>query len=138
MEPTALTKKSRAILEAIADGHTHDQILANFPAWTCQDIARTAAETLAVANAAPPGKTYKQRMDEIRQAHPRAYEKWTDEEDYQLGQLFRAEKSVKEIARLLQRQPSAIRSRLEKLNPTPPSRRAQPPPLPPFPPVQPD
>jgi len=114
METTGLTKKSRVILEAIADGHTYEQILANFPAWTYQDIFQAAAEALDALKAGV-GKSYDERMEEIRQAHPRAYEKWDAEEDVRLGQLFSSGTPVKEIARILQRQPGAIHSRLAKL-----------------------
>ena len=115
METTGLTKKSRVILEAIADGHTYEQILANFPAWTYHDIFAAAAEALRVAETTAD-KSYNDRMTEIRQDHPRAYEKWSDEEDIRLRNLFLANRPVKEIALALQRQSSAIRSRLQKLN----------------------
>jgi DNA-binding NarL/FixJ family response regulator len=116
MQPGALTDKSRAILEAIAEGHTYEQILAQDAAWTYHDIFRAAAEALDAARAGPDGKRYDERMEEIRQAHPRAYEKWTAEDDDRLRELFRSGTPLKEIARELQRQPSAIRSRLTRLN----------------------
>jgi hypothetical protein len=59
------------------------------------------------------GKAY--HLDEIRQAHPHAYERWTAADDDRLRQLSRDGKSVKEIADAFQRQPGAIRSRLGKL-----------------------
>jgi hypothetical protein len=55
-------------------------------------------------------------LEAIRRDNPRAYEKWTEAEDAQLRQLFAAQTPPKEIARILQRQPSAIHSRLVKLN----------------------
>jgi hypothetical protein len=114
METTGLSKKSRTILTAIADGHTCEQILANYPAWTYHDICQAAAEALNLSVDAGPN--YAERLEAIRRDNPRAYEKWTDEEDAQLRQLFMAQTPQKEIARVLQRQPSAIRSRLVKLN----------------------
>ncbi len=114
MEPIDLTKKSRAILTAIADGHTCEEVLANFPAWTYQDISRAAAEALSLSTIGRP--SYTERMETIRRDNPRAYEKWSEEEDAQLRQLFQTRTPQKEIARILQRQPSAIRSRLVKLN----------------------
>jgi hypothetical protein len=116
METSGLTKKSRVILEAIADGHTYEQILASFPAWTYHDISQAAAEALDAASAESPGKSHNERMEEIHKAHPRAYEKWSDCEDDRLRQLFLSQTPVKQIALTLQRQPSAIRSRLTKLN----------------------
>jgi DNA-binding CsgD family transcriptional regulator len=115
MEPIALSKKSHVILEAIAEGHSYEQILAQYVAWTYQDIFEAAAEALNVLKTGV-GKSYEKRMEEIRQEHPRAYEKWTDQEDDQLRQLVESRTTAKEIARILQRQPSAIRSRLDKLN----------------------
>jgi len=70
METTELTEKSRAILEAIAKGHTYEQILVQDLAWTYHDIFQAAAEALDVAKAERGGKSYDQRMDEIRQDHP--------------------------------------------------------------------
>ena len=110
----ALTDKSRAILQAIAKGHTYEQILVQDLAWTYHDIFQAAAEALENGQAANEGKTYS--VDEIRHDHPRAYEKWSAEEDSELSKLFRNGKSVKEIATALNRQEGAIRSRMAKLN----------------------
>jgi serine/threonine-protein kinase len=55
------------------------------------------------------------RLAEIRRLHPRAYERWTTEEDLALTQARQAGESVASLAMKHQRQPSAIRSRLEKL-----------------------
>ncbi len=52
---------------------------------------------------------------ERRQAHPRAYEPWTDEEEQQLKEGHARGCGVGELARQLQRKPSAVRSRLHKL-----------------------
>jgi hypothetical protein len=65
---------------------------------------------------AQASSNYAGRLAQIRQAYPRAYEKWSHEEDTRLAELARSGKSVKEIAAKLQRQPSAIRSRMAKLN----------------------
>jgi hypothetical protein len=55
MEPTGLSKKSRVILEAIADGHSYEQILAQYPAWTYHDVSEAAAEALQASTANCPG-----------------------------------------------------------------------------------
>ena len=110
-----LTEKSRAILEAIALGHSYEQILARELTWTYHDIFRAAVEALELARADRGNKSHEERMEEIRQAHPRAYEKWDAQEDDRLRQLFRSATPVKEIGDLLQRQPGAIQSRLAKL-----------------------
>lgn len=114
MQSKELSPKSRTILAAIAQGHSYDQILAGELDLTYHDIFNAAAEALTIADSA--AQTYQERLDEIQQLHPRAYEKWADEEDACLTQLFRAGKTVQQIAETLQRQPSAIRSRLKKLD----------------------
>src|SRR5882724_8493659 len=109
-----LTEKSRAILEAIAKGHTYEQILVQDLAWTYHDIFQAAAETLETATTSTRAKTYD--VDELREDHPRAYQPWTSEEDEQLRQLFRSGATVNEIGNTLKRQTGAIRNRLGKLN----------------------
>lgn len=110
----ALSEKSRAILQAIAKGHTYEQILVQDLAWTYHDIFQAATEALAAPQATNEGKTYV--VEETRQDYPRAYEKWSDKEDGQLSELCRNGKSVREIAMALDRQEGAIRSRMAKLN----------------------
>ena len=51
----------------------------------------------------------------IRRAHPRAYDKWTAEEEANLKALAAKGRSIKELAAEFQRQPGAIRSRLARL-----------------------
>ena len=53
---------------------------------------------------------------EIQQKYPRAYEKWTEEEDNQLRRLVDVGHTVREMASILQRKPGAIRSRMMKLS----------------------
>jgi DNA-directed RNA polymerase specialized sigma24 family protein len=60
-----------------------------------------------------PGRD--ERMAKIRALFPKAYEKWTDDDDNLLTQKFGEGMSVAELAEIFQRQPSAIRSRLAKL-----------------------
>jgi hypothetical protein len=112
-----LSDKSRAILEAIAKGQTYEQILIQDLAWTYHDIFLAAAQAIEIADSPGlPDKAYEERMAEIRREHPKAYQPWTTEEDARLGERFRSGVPVKELAREFQRQPSAIRSRLAKLN----------------------
>ena len=59
------------------------------------------------------GATY--NVDGISQKHPRAYEKWTSEDDEQLKEMYDKGKGVSEMASRFGRQPSEIRSRLENL-----------------------
>lgn len=116
MPSPELSEKSKAILEAIAEGHSYEQILSTRIAHTYNDIFRAAAEALDLAYQSKPGRTYEERMQEIQAEYPRAYGKWSDAEDAQLTDLFRSDKTPNQIATILQRQPSAIRSRLAKLN----------------------
>jgi hypothetical protein len=54
-------------------------------------------------------------LAETRRKFPRAYEKWTGEEDANLKDAFRQCKETQTLADTFQRQPGAIRSRLVKL-----------------------
>ena len=53
-------------------------------------------------------------VDQVRKSHPRAYEPWSPDEDEQLNSLYESGQSTGEIASTLERQPSAIRSRLKQ------------------------
>jgi hypothetical protein len=115
----ALSSKSIAILEAIAKGHSYEQILVQELAWTYNDIFQAAAEALEAAPSPGVEKTYS--VDDIRREHPHAYEKWDAAQDEHLRRLFREGKTAVQIAQILKRQPGAIRSRLVKLNVIPPT-----------------
>lgn len=109
-----LSEKSRAILEAIAKGHTYEQILIQDLAWTYHDIFRAAEEALAMRHGSfDAGDGF--RLDLIRAEHPQAYRKWDAAQDDRLEQLFRSGSSEQEIAMAMQRQPGGVRSRLKKL-----------------------
>lgn len=70
----------------------------------------------APAEAARDTKSdFDRRRAELRTKHPRAYEPWSDEEDARLTQLVAAGADVKDIATALERQRTAITSRIEKL-----------------------
>jgi HKD family nuclease len=56
-----------------------------------------------------------EQIAKYRAAFPKAYDKWTPYDDERLEKLFCEKKSIDEIARLFQRQPGAIRSRINKL-----------------------
>lgn len=57
----------------------------------------------------------KNQNEKIRQKHPRAYVKWSPEEDEKLKNEYTSGQQIGELAKQFQRQSSAIRSRLEKL-----------------------
>jgi ribonuclease D len=75
---------------------------------------------------APPRTFHEERVAEARRDHPRAFERWTSEEDARLQALFAAGSSVEDVSRELQRQPGAIRIRGEKLGALAPGLRAAP------------
>ena len=108
-----LSDKSRAILEAIAKGHTYEQILVQELAWTYHDIFQAAAEALEVSTSGSLATPYS--VEAIRHDHPKAYEKWDSAQDAQLRQLFHEGRTVADIAAMMKRQPGGIRSRLIKL-----------------------
>ncbi|HUU64434.1 MAG TPA: hypothetical protein VMX96_11065 [Dehalococcoidia bacterium] len=62
-----------------------------------------------------PSKTKAYDVEEIRAEHPKAYTKWTEEEDNILRNEYFRGKTVEELASKLQRKPGAIRSRLIRL-----------------------
>jgi len=113
-----MTEKSRLIREVIAKGHSCEQILAQELAWTYHYIFEAAPEAPAVRNTSvPPAKVY--AVEDIRSEHAQAYVKRDSVQDDKLRQLFRTGKSVAGIARLMQRQPGGIQSRLTKPGPVP-------------------
>lgn len=108
-----LSATSVTVLHMIAQGHSYEQILRQHPALTYPDIFRAAQETLEATETIP--SSYHQRVAHIRKTYARPYEKWTEEEETTLAQLVRAGLGEDEIAERLQRQPTAIRSRVLKL-----------------------
>jgi len=64
---------------------------------------------------AEPGRNFSQYQLRVRQDHPRAFERWSDEEDQRVIALAGSGKDAGEIAAELQRQPNAIAMRMEKL-----------------------
>ena len=57
----------------------------------------------------------KTQNEKIRQKYPRAYVKWSQDEDENLKKEYAIGQQIGELAQRFQRQPSAIRSRLQKL-----------------------
>jgi hypothetical protein len=107
-----LSEKSFAVLSLIADGLSYEQIIDNHPEITYPDIFKAAEEALSHNESE---SKYKERMVAIKSRYPRAYKKWTDDEDRKLSLMHAQGDKVAIIAKALERQPSAIRSRLAKL-----------------------
>ncbi len=57
----------------------------------------------------------KTQNEKIRQKYPRAYVKWSQDEDENLKKEYASCQQIGELAQRFQRQPGAIRSRLQKL-----------------------
>lgn len=66
-----------------------------------------------VAEMRKPEKAYS--VNEIRKVNPQAYLPWTKEDDSRLELLFCEGNSVKELAKLFERNNGAISSRIKKL-----------------------
>ncbi len=56
-------------------------------------------------------------VEQIRNTFPKAYAKWTDEDDNLLKTEYQKGKGIETLAEMFQRKPGAIRSRLQKLEP---------------------
>ena len=70
------------------------------------------AESSAAQNNPDRPKT---QNEKIRQKYPRAYVKWSRDEDENLKNEYASGQQIGELAQRFQRQPAAIRSRLQKL-----------------------
>jgi hypothetical protein len=109
-----LSAKAIAVLEMIAAGSSYEQILAAYPDLTYLDIFHAASEALDVMS--PPRAIPSGPFADIRKTSPRAYEKWTANEERQLRGFIDSGLNVAQIANRLQRQRSAIRSRIARLD----------------------
>jgi len=105
-----LSNKTVAVMEMIARGHSYDQIIAMYPALTYRDIFDAAAEVLESAEDQPSSQ-----MEKTKRKHPRAYEKWTQDEEQQLRDLIADGHTVARIAKRLQRNKGGIRARIVQL-----------------------
>lgn len=77
-----------------------------------QKLTGPWAARVAALPLSPVNKSVDPALQRIRAEHPRAYYKWTDEELKLLREMIDGGLKLKTIALLLQRQPSAISSRL--------------------------
>lgn len=60
-------------------------------------------------------ESYQERIEKIQSKHSKAYSKWTKKEEKKLLKMFDEGKPNKEIADVLNRQPTSILARLKKL-----------------------
>jgi uncharacterized protein (DUF433 family) len=118
------------VLDMISRGCSYKQIIEQNAGLTLGDIMAAAKTALAllkmVVIVEEPIKIASelrivihngkmQSLAEVRKKYPRAYEKWTEDEEKRLVALYRGGKKIGEIAGLLQRQWGAVRIRLEQL-----------------------
>ena len=111
-----LSEKSIRVLSLIADGHSYGQIMDGHQDISYRDIFHAAEEALRLNETQPD---YHNRLAEIKSRYPKAYEPWTPADDAELIAMHQQGKLIPEMAAQFQRQPSAIRSRLAKLNSNP-------------------
>jgi len=112
MKTRRLSEKGVKVLRLIAEGHSYSQIVDGHTEINYRDIFDAAEEALRL-NETP--SEYEERIAAIKRKHPRAYERWTQDEDTRLAVMYAEGSALDERAVRFQRQPSAIRSRLEKL-----------------------
>jgi len=126
-----LCKRSTTILELIAKGLNYDQIIRLNKNVTYPDIFNAAKEALDIIDSARPVQENKLRdaidtvlkkktphqksVAKMKKQYPRAYERWSKEEERDLKDLYRKHLSINEVAAALQRQPGAISSRLARI-----------------------
>ncbi len=107
-----LSEKSAHILRLLGSGLSDEEIIASDPAIKREHIVLAAREALVLNSSA---RTQQERIKRIVQRHPRAYEKWTHDEELRVAELYKLGKTLREIAASVQRQPSAVKNRLDRL-----------------------
>lgn len=112
---TTLSPRSRTVLELISEGWSYERIVHDHPDLTYLDIFRAAKEALALSARLQPKSARPIRMAEVKAKHARAYAAWSEDEEAQLRQFLEEGWTVARIAGTLQRQRSAIRSRMLRL-----------------------
>lgn len=63
-----------------------------------------------------PSLSYAERLAKIQHEYPKAYHLWTEEDERSLLQNYQQGERIEQLAKQLQRQPGAIRSRLRKID----------------------
>lgn len=120
-----LSQKSLQVLRLIASGHSYAQIVDSNADLNYHDIFSAAKEAVrldekrgkAEAESGHPKirKSGVSAMERAKEKYSEAYEPWTESLDDEVKLMHAAGKSSAEIAKGLDRQPTAIRSRLRKL-----------------------
>jgi hypothetical protein len=108
-----LSEKSVKVLGLIAEGHSYSQIVDGHADIHYHDIFHAAEEALRLDESK---RDYHERIAQIKSRYPNAYEPWSAADDIELAAMHSRCRQIEEMATRFQRQPSAIRSRLAKLN----------------------
>lgn len=118
------------VLGLIARGYSYKQVLETHPALSLGDIMLSAKATLDLIGKVIMVEhdlkiegemkfTVKngqfKSVDELKKDHPRAFEKWTDQERQDVERMFKAGDSIAIIAEKLQRSYGSIRARLIRM-----------------------
>ena len=97
---------------AVSGGRRLDNVVAVVSAY---DLVEVEVDALRVVNGTSKSPTKSYDLQAIRDKHPRAYDRWTAEEEEVLAQLWHAGVPTREIATRLGRQPGGIGARLARL-----------------------
>lgn len=112
LQQRQLTELQQKVDNALAE---LAQEIASVPSRVQEAVASHSGEIHqpgSVLNVADRPKT---QNEKIRQKYPRAYVKWSHDEDENLQKEYASGQQIGELAQRFQRQPGAIRSRLQKL-----------------------
>lgn len=117
------------VLGLIATGHSYKQMLEVHPKLSLGDIMLSAKVALDLINkiimveedlkvegamkfTVKSGQF--KSVDELKKDHPRAFEKWTEQEHQDVVRMFKAGDRISVIAEKLQRSYGSIKARLER------------------------
>jgi archaellum component FlaC len=89
--------------------------IAGIPNRVQEAVAHRGGEINPQFGSGLNGDRPKTQNEKIRQKYPRAYVKWSQDEDENLKKEYASCQEIGELAQRFQRQPGAIRSRLQKL-----------------------
>jgi hypothetical protein len=111
-----LDLKIQAVIDDLTHSSSYEDFLSKPNKWEFNDLVLTARRVLAWAkhNGILKDESAKQ-WTALKKQYPNAYQRWTDGDDATLTLLFKKGTGELELSEHFGRQPSAIRSRLEKL-----------------------
>jgi DNA-binding CsgD family transcriptional regulator len=107
-----LSDKSTEIFRQLSSGLSEETILQTQPLIDRLDIVQAAREALILNQAV---QVRDERSDKVMRQYPRAYDKWSPDEERRVAEMYNSGKTMREIAATVLRQPNAIKNRLEKM-----------------------